>query len=147
MQWKECPDFPGYEVSEHGDLRHGLKLLKPNRVVGNGRKRFSLSRAGRNYTFKAAQLVARAFIGPKPFEDAEVCHNDGFEHNNHFTNLYYGTATSNGNDATLHRLQRRGLSVLPMTTAERLAVETAKFLKAELKTPTISLHNSAVMRG
>jgi hypothetical protein len=134
MIWKKVHGFPGYEVSEHGDLRHCLKLLKPHRVIGNGRKRFSLSRGGRKCTFKASQLVARAFIGPKPFEDAEVCHDDGFEHNNHFTNLRYGTAASNGNDVTMHRLQRRGLSSFPMTVAERLAAETAKFLKTELKT-------------
>jgi hypothetical protein len=129
VEWKVVPGFPDYEVSEHGELRRGAKLLKPERTHGNGRKRYSLSRDGRQFRFKASQLVALAFIGPKPFDGAEVCHDDGFEHNNHFTNLRYGTSASNGNDVTKHRLQRRSLSALPMTRGDQITLEAAKFLR------------------
>lgn len=57
MQWKIIPDFPAYEVSEHGDLRRGGKLLKPERVQGSGRKRFNPYREGRSFRKHAAHLV------------------------------------------------------------------------------------------
>lgn len=107
MIWKTIPEFPEYEVSEHGDVRRGTKHLKPERTHGNGRKRFCLSRAGRQFRFKAAQLVALAFIGPKPFKRAEACHNDGFEHNNHYTNLRWDSQKGNAADLVEHRLMRR----------------------------------------
>ena len=107
MIWKTVPGFENYEVSENGDLRNGLKRLKPEHVVGSGRKRFSLSKDGRQYRFKSAQLVAMAFIGPKPFSRAEACHNDGFEHNDHFSNLRWDSRLGNVADAVQHRLNRR----------------------------------------
>jgi hypothetical protein len=110
MIWKPVPGFEDYEISEHGYLRRGLKLLKPERVVGNGRKRFCLSRDGRQFRLKAAQLVALAFIGPKPFKRAEACHKDGFEHNNHYSNLKWDSHHGNVADAVEHRLKfREGL--------------------------------------
>jgi HNH endonuclease len=126
--WRSIPGFLDYEVSERGDVRRGPYQLKPERTHGNGRKRFSLSKGGSISRLKAHQLVALAFIGPAPFEGAEVCHKDGFHHNNHYSNLRWGTASSNGNDATKHRLQRRSLSSLSRTKTEKLAAEAAKFL-------------------
>ena len=107
MIWKPVPGFENYEISEKGDLRKGSKMLRPERVVGSGRKRFCLSKGGRQYRFKAAQLVAMAFIGPKPFRRAEVCHHDGFEHNDHFSNLRWDSRLGNVADAVQHRLNRR----------------------------------------
>jgi hypothetical protein len=105
MLWKEVPGFPDYEVSEHGDVRKGLKYFKPERVQGSGRKRFTLTKDRRRYVFHAAHLVAMAFIGPKPFRRAEVCHNDGFEHNNHYSNLRWDSRLGNVADAVLHRFK------------------------------------------
>lgn len=107
MIWKEIPGFPAYEVSEHGDVRHGLKLLKPERVKGSGRKRFTLSKNGRLYSVFASRIVAFAFIGPEPFEGAEVCHDDGFFYNNHYSNLRWDTHAANVADSVKHRLRRR----------------------------------------
>lgn len=128
MIWKPIPGFLDYEVSERGDVRRGPGQLKPERTQGNGRKRFSLSKGGRLFRMKAHQLVALAFIGPSPFEGAEVCHKDGFHHNNHYSNLYWGTSENNGNDVTKHRLQRRALSGYPRSNSEHLALEAAKLL-------------------
>jgi len=72
--------------------------------------------------------VALAFIGPPPFEGAEVCHKDGFHHNNHYSNLRWGTQASNANDVSKHRLQRRALSYLPRSKSEQLAADAAKLL-------------------
>lgn len=106
MLWKPVPNFPDYEVSEHGDVRRGSNNLKPERVQGSGRKRFALSKGGRRYVLHAAYIVALAFVGPKPFEGAEACHNDGFEHNNHFSNVRWGTRADNEADRVKHRAAR-----------------------------------------
>lgn len=127
MLWKPVPGFLDYEVSEHGDVRHGLKYLKPERTQGNGRKRFALSVKGRTFRFKAAQLVAMAFIGPKPFRRAEVCHNNGFEHNNHYSNLRWDSRASNVADAVEHRFQRRQ-SLGWALPKHRIDVEASRFL-------------------
>jgi hypothetical protein len=105
--WLPVPGFEDYEVSEHGDLRRGLKYYKAERVQGTDRKRFRVRKNGREFSFKAHQLVALAFIGPKPFASAEVCHKDGFHHNNHYSNLRWDTHLSNVADATEYRLKIR----------------------------------------
>jgi hypothetical protein len=133
MIWKPIPGFLDYEVSERGDVRRGGAQLKPERTQGNGRKRFSLSKGGRLYRMKAHQLVALAFIGPAPFEGAEVCHNDGFHQNNHYSNLRWDTRAGNGNDVTKHRLNRRALSSLSRNKSEKLAAEAAKFLSLQAR--------------
>ena len=106
MIWKDIPGFSGYEVSEHGQVRNGARHLKAELTHGNGRKRFGLSRDGRVFRFKAAQLVALAFIGPMPFAEAEVCHNDNFEHNNHYSNLRWDSSMSNAADMQACRAER-----------------------------------------
>ena len=131
MLWKSIPGFLDYEVSEHGDVRRGPSRLMPERTQGNGRKRFALSKGGRLFRMKAHQLVALAFIGPPPFEGAQVCHNDGFHHNNHYSNLRWDTSQSNGNDVTVHRLRRRSFGTLPRSRAEKLSGESAAFLAKE----------------
>lgn len=128
MIWKPIPGFLDYEVSERGDVRRGPGQLKPERTTGNGRKRFALSKGGRLYRIKAHQLVALAFIGPPPFEGAEVCHNDGFHHNNHYSNLRYGTKTDNGNDRTMHHLKLRAMGSLCRSQNEKVSAAAAEFL-------------------
>lgn len=105
--WKEIPGFPDYEVSEHGQVRRGTRLLTVVIDRVSGRKKFYLSKHSRQYQFYAHRLVALAFIGPKPFKNYEVCHNDGFFHNNHYSNLRWDTRDSNVADKVRHRLQHR----------------------------------------
>jgi hypothetical protein len=133
MIWKPVPGFLDYEVSEIGDVRRGPKRLTPERTQGNGRKRFGLSKGGRLFRLKAHQLVALAFLGPPPFEGAEVRHKDGFHHNNHFSNLAWATSGENRNDVTQHRLERRSLSPLPRQHQEEVALATAQFLATALR--------------
>jgi hypothetical protein len=123
--WKQIPGFEVYEVSEHGDVRRGSKQLKAERVHGNDRKRVRLSINGRNFSFKVHQLVALAFIGPPPFEGAEVCHRDGFKHNNHFSNLRWDTHAGNSADDLAHKLERRA----SISQSEQLMAEANKLLK------------------
>lgn len=128
MIWKKVHGFPAYEVSEHGDVRRGDKVLKPERVKGSGRKRFTLSKNGRSYRVFVSRIVAFAFIGPEPFEGAEVCHKDDFFHNNHYSNLRWGTHESNVAEYSKNRAERRLRSGRPLTRQQALSAEAAKFL-------------------
>lgn len=128
MIWKPVPDFADYEVSEFGDARKGFSPLTPERVQGSGRKRFTLSKGGRKYRFQAAHLVALAFIGPKPFEGAEVCHNDSFHHNNHYSNLRWDTHAANAADVAVYKSKLRSHSGLPQKAGDLLAAEAAALL-------------------
>jgi hypothetical protein len=125
---ENVPDLPDYEVSEYGDVRRGLKKLKASREPNSGRKRVCLSRGGRKFWFHAAHLVAFAFVGPRPFKLAELCHNDGFEHNNHFSNLRWDTQIGNAADRVKHKIQRDGHSSFPIPRQRILSAEATQFL-------------------
>jgi hypothetical protein len=83
-------------------------------------------------------MVAEAFIGPRPFPEAQICHWDGNRTNNHYSNLRWGTAKDNKNDSkrhgTLARGERQGLSkltaneVLEMRRLRRMKGMTSKLL-------------------
>lgn len=130
MIWKFIPDFLNYEVSEHGDVRRGTKYLKVHRDFEGGRKRICLSKGGRRFWFDAAHLVALAFIGPRPFKRAELCHNDGFEHNNHYSNLRWDTKIGNAADRVKHKLQRDSHSALPIPRHRVISADATMLLAA-----------------
>lgn len=97
MQWKQSISFPSYEISECGHLRRAQtgRMRKPYSTT-RGYPAYCLRRPDRgNVTAHAHVLVAEAFIGPKPFDGAEVCHKDGDKNNAHFTNLRWDTHKSN----------------------------------------------------
>ena len=125
-RWLPVPGWEGlYEASDHGQVRsvehvllvrnrwgafersYGGLLLKPHLNLG-GYPIVSLShpstadRPARSVTKKVANLVALAFLGPKPFPGAEVCHNDGDKMNSRLSNLRYDTASANERDKVAH---------------------------------------------
>ncbi len=113
MQWRDCARFPDYEVNECGDVwrhkkvRNGpIGLIKP--TMDRGYRRYHLRAASRYHWVSAHQLVAEAFIGPKPFEGAEVCHNDGVRLNTHYSNLRWDTHKANHQDRIAHGTSHRG---------------------------------------
>lgn len=55
----------------------------------------SLYAEGKRRTANVHTMVALAFVGPKPFEGAEVCHKDDQKMHNHADNLEWGTGKSN----------------------------------------------------
>ncbi len=108
--WKEIPGYRHYEVSEYGQVRKGDVTLTPIVEPMTGRRSYKLSgHTGIIKTYRAAQLVARAFIGHPPFKGASVCHNDGVEVNDHYTNLRFDTNYSNQLDKKRHYLKHRSL--------------------------------------
>jgi len=115
MEWRRCPNFPDYEVSEFGDLRRltpgrGARVgvvLKPF-IRDDGYPMYMPRRAGRTLHAKAHQLVAWAFLGPPPNEAAEVAHGDGNPANNHWSNLRWDSRSGNHADKVRHGTDARG---------------------------------------
>jgi hypothetical protein len=104
--WKPIEDFPGYEVSSDGQVRHGAKIKKtePDR---KGYRRVKLWRDGKGCNRFVAPLVARAFIGPCP-PGQMVRHRDGVNDSNVATNLQYGTRSENELDKREHGTAPQG---------------------------------------
>ncbi len=109
-QWRDCPAFPGYQISEDGKVSD---IGGP--ISGKVRKRdgyltYRLKRDGKRYFMRAYMLVVEAFVGPKPFAGAEVCHNDGTKDNDHFSNLRWDTRKANSQDRAKHGRTPTGLN-------------------------------------
>lgn len=113
--WRDIPGWEGYyQVSDHGRVRSVDRVVdrsdgRRNRLRG---KVLSLSarasghigvtlRRGKLTTYGVHQLVAAAFIGPRP-EGMEVCHNNGDPADNRVENLRYGTRSENTRDRVDH---------------------------------------------
>lgn len=102
-QWKVIPEYPGYEVSNRGRVRSVNRVLKaatwsilPYQLVS--------IKHGATGTFKQRkvhQLVAEAFIGPRP-AGQDVRHLNGDHRDNRAENLAYGTRSQNMRDKREH---------------------------------------------
>lgn len=113
--WRPVPGLSGvYEVSDRGRVRRlkpamGAKvgrILRPQIVSGQGYYKYFLSVDGKVREFRAARLVALAFIGPPPTSKHEVAHWDGNRTNNRPTNLRWATRKENIADAFRHGTHR-----------------------------------------
>lgn len=97
VEWLQCPSWPAYEVSNEGQVRRlapsGSNRSKPGRFMSqwpdaDGYFRVSLWNGKRGISVLVHQLVAEAFVGPRP-DDMTVNHMDGDKTNNHATNVEY----------------------------------------------------------
>lgn len=113
-QWKAIPDFPGYEVSDHGRVRSYWKVgqrcwhltnipqkFKSPSSNGRGYLTVSLYRDKKEFRKYIHSLVLLIFLGPCP-PGYQGCHNDGDKSKNHFSNLRYDTHKNNENDKIKH---------------------------------------------
>jgi hypothetical protein len=99
-RWKLVYDFP-YEISDHGRVRRSQpgkgtkvgRLLKPT-LMQIGYCMVTLSAKGKVHKKTVHDLVATAFVGPRP-PGYDVNHKDGCKTNNHFSNLEYVTHIEN----------------------------------------------------
>jgi hypothetical protein len=107
--WKPIPGFPGYDISNYGNVvsyrnnygridRDG-HLIKPS--IKRKYKVVQLSKDGRKWHIAIHRLVLLAFYGPCP-KGLECCHNDGNPLNNHISNLRWDTISSNRIDRIKH---------------------------------------------
>jgi hypothetical protein len=114
--WKAIPDYPGYEVSDHGQVRSYWKRIKkqgfvfvldqePQRLLSqpksSGYYIVGLLKDKKQCKFRVHTLVLLTFDGPPPPKH-ECRHLDGTRTNNHFPNLRWGTRLENTADCILH---------------------------------------------
>jgi len=105
--WRQIPEFPNYEVSNYGAVRHrgGRKGVGPNFWIapprelspstgGDGYYRVGLMVGDTRKTKYVARLVAQAFL-PNQFNFVEVNHIDGDKSNNSSDNLEWCTPSQN----------------------------------------------------
>jgi hypothetical protein len=118
--WKPIPDFPGYEVSDHGRVRSYWKItpigrgkgtkstieLSPQRIVKSCvyfKKYLTIGlwKDRKHTTIAIHTLVLEVFVGPA--KKGEVCrHLDGNRLNNRRINLCWGTYKENSLDRLKH---------------------------------------------
>lgn len=106
-QWRPVVGYEGlYEVSDRGRVRSYLRrpdgqLLNTSpRGRGQGHLGGTLTSAdGSKRGFFVHQEVAKAFLGPAPFEDAIVRHLNDIPTDNRVENLAWGTRLENQQDA------------------------------------------------
>lgn len=97
MLWRQCPNFPSYEVSDSGLVRRIStgRVLAFNIKKGNHPyHRVKLSENGRASLVFVHRLVLEAFVEPCP-EGMQTLHSDDDPSNNRLDNLSWGTAKEN----------------------------------------------------
>ena len=113
--WKSIPEFPGYDVSDHGRVRsyYAVRNIggtlewyiaeKPQTILKtraghNSYLGLTLTHSsGKRYRRLVHSLVMLAFVGPRP-ANKMVCHRDDNPANNHLENLRYDTHAGNHKD-------------------------------------------------
>lgn len=96
--WKDVDGFPGYRVSDSGQVvgpgRHGREVeLKPN-IRNAPYQSVRLYREGKKYWKLIHRLVLESFVLPAP-ENMQADHIDGDPTNNSLSNLEWVTPSIN----------------------------------------------------
>jgi hypothetical protein len=147
-EWRDIEGYEGlYQVSNQGQVRsltriranclghlhtYPDKVLRPGLGVKGLYLTVSLNCDGVATTYYVHDLVAAAFIGPKP-KDADVRHGHGGSQNNRVTNLRYGTRSENHldryRDGTMHTraVRRSDGKVFPSLKAAAEATGLCKY--------------------
>ncbi|WP_425602843.1 HNH endonuclease [Hoeflea algicola] len=107
--WHPIPCAPTVHVSSLGRFRNTEtgNLLAP-RLRKDGYLHLAIRYGGERFHKKAHQYVAAAFLGPKPFEGAQVAHADGTRTNNTPENLRWVTCKENHADREKHGRAPKG---------------------------------------
>lgn len=121
--WKSIPGHPGYEVSNYGRVRSGIKgshLLSIHKDW-NGYLKVTLGRFGRNK--RVHRLVLEAFIGPCPV-GCQCDHINTVRTDNRLENLRWATESENKRNPITqerHRHQKGNRAVVCVETGEVFA--------------------------
>ena len=111
INWRACPRFPAFEVSDRGDLRfaEGKRRLK-GYITADGYVAYRLrDQSGLRHEISAHALVLEAFIGPRPSPLHQGAHCDGSRLNNHPSNLRWAVPASNQRDRKMHGTDPAGM--------------------------------------
>lgn len=120
-EWRDIQGFPGYQVSDHGNVRswknstaHG-RCAEPSllRASRHGRgvpyRRVTLCLGGSRKIKMVHILVLEAFVGPRPAgNEARHVHNRD-PSDNRLSNLAWGTKVENMEDQRRHGTLAKGL--------------------------------------
>lgn len=100
-RWRLVEEFPDFEISDHGNLRHAITKKARKPIYNRGYAMYwfytpnsSLPLNKRYTTRWAHRLLALAFI-PNPLNKPQVNHIDTNRSNNHYSNLEWCTASEN----------------------------------------------------
>lgn len=119
-RWAPIPEWPLYEISDHGNVRSWVPHPKssderrghpvPRKTVVGQRGYTTLTLVERKWsrakTFAVHRLVATVFVdGDKSLH---VAHLDGNKTNNHYTNLRWVTRKENEAHKILHGRKQEG---------------------------------------
>lgn len=101
MAWRPVPGFPGYSVSDDGQVmgKRG-RVLNPC-VTHGGHLRVNLYTNGKPQAVFVHILVLLAFSGPRP-EGQDCRHLNGVATDNRVANLKWGTKSENTLDKVAH---------------------------------------------
>jgi hypothetical protein len=111
VKYKPIPNFPGYCVSNTGEV--WSRRISSKGGMRNEWCRLVSGEAGPDYPrvclhsetgaikVTVHTLVLLAFVGPRPI-GMEVCHNDGNPKNNELSNLRWDTHKANQQDMSRH---------------------------------------------
>ena len=121
-EWREIPDYPGYEISSlgnarsfrsgngKGELKSEARVLKQQVFAGRKYYRLTLFRNGKPKTLKTHRVMLEAFKGPCP-PGMQGLHRDDNQSNNTIDNLMWGTHAENVADKIANGKQVRGSGV------------------------------------
>jgi hypothetical protein len=126
-EWREVPDYPGYDVSNMGQVRSWRKrgpaqgVYKDHPDVMRSCLRsvtypylcVNLSDGKRKTMHAVHCLMLAAFKGPRP-DGMDACHNDGVRVHNFIENLRWDTPSGNCQDKLRHGTARGYAKLTPV---------------------------------
>lgn len=132
MEWRKCPLWPDYEVSDCGDVRRvvrrfGNAWMRKPYLASNGRMMLVMRREGISRACHVHRLVLEAFVGLAPSPRHDGAHNDGNPLNNALSNLRWATKSENQMDRVAHGTSNRGerFARSRLTNAQATEIKTA----------------------
>jgi hypothetical protein len=109
---KQMSRFPGYAITPDGVIwsRKRSKEWRPLSPSKSSRyDQVTMFIKGKTIYKKVHILVLEEFVGPKPSNIHQACHNDGDSFNNNVTNLKWGTPSDNYQDRHGHGTNNTGM--------------------------------------
>jgi hypothetical protein len=102
MEWRPARQHPGFEVSEHGDVRDDIGRWRRFHMRPSGYCLVDVGNNDNRRQWLVHRLVCDTWYGPPPFDGAQAAHGDGCRFNNHYSNLRWATPFENAQDRRLH---------------------------------------------
>jgi hypothetical protein len=98
--WRDVAWAPAYSVSSWGRVRGPRAMLSAS--CDDGYPHVSIVTEDRIRTTRVHKLVAYAFLGKPPFDEAMVAHNDGNKLNCRIDNIRWASGVENQRDRHRH---------------------------------------------